>query len=191
MIKIYTIPKCSSCELYKRRLLDWQIPFEELPLLHYQNLHPEKIWSAPILEIGDKIYVYESIGESRDKLWKATHIGNTRIMDTETGTKTTETTTEKVKDIIKANSKKNKTEPIIQITEEIDQKITRIMFNIINSPEPVSAIELLTEHMSDEELLTFMLGWRLANHSDAIIWENKSIEFKDRAKMLDPYRDLE
>lgn len=189
--------KCSSCETYKRRLRGWNITFQELPLIHFQNLHPEKIWSAPILEIGDKIYEYESIRESRDKLWKAIEPHrNTGIDKKKTTAQTGRTQEELRKEVNKTNfkrTKKNKkTTPTITIKEEIDEIVTKQMKFWLTCQSMSDDIEnTFNRVMTKQEQIAFLLGFRLARHSEAVAWENKAIEALDRARMLDPYRKIQ
>lgn len=188
MIKLYTMPKCSSCKLYKRRLREWNTIFEEHPLTHLQNLYPTKIWTAPILMVGDTIYEYESIKESRDKLWKAIEPERSPRMATETSTKTKDYRKE-VDETNKTRIKKNKkkTEATIKLSKELDEKITKTMQDLVGSTDIVNTIEEMTSLMTEDMLFSFMIGWRLANHSNALAWEAKAMEFENRVKLLDPY----
>lgn len=53
MLKIYTLPTCGICKMFKKKLAEKQIPYEEYNLTDYaEELHTDR---APVFVIDDTI----------------------------------------------------------------------------------------------------------------------------------------
>jgi len=65
-VKVYTLKKCTHCPVLKQMLKDKNIEYEEIDIANPKTMaylfsKDPSIVSAPILEIGDKIYTYNKI----------------------------------------------------------------------------------------------------------------------------------
>lgn len=53
MLKIYTTPTCGICKIIKKKLMDKNIPFEQLDLIDYAE--QLNIYTSPVLELENNI----------------------------------------------------------------------------------------------------------------------------------------
>lgn len=177
MITIYTMPGCTGCEIVKKHLRAWDIRYNDVNLMIWQNLYPGKIWSAPILDVDNNVYEYAAIS-TREKLWKA--VKNAK-QDQQQNKK--ETKKKKIKLRIKKSNKK----PEVFITLTGMARINVTLTRIIYGEQPV---EEIMSKWSNEEKEAAMIMWRLAQHQKASELMLLAEMLKNKADTADPYRKM-
>lgn len=177
-MKLYTMDKCSGCLEIAKRLKSWNIHPNELPLLLWQNLNPEKMWTAPVLKVGEKIYEYNEIN-TRDKLWNATHDKDGKIIvDNEVINVKKKLKIKRIQ-IQRTKTPSNK----IDINQEMIARINVTMLRIINGID----INQIINDWSMQEKAAGMIMWRYCQHLSASNLRVLADMITEKAKVADPY----
>lgn len=171
MLTLYTMPMCKGCKDIKKLLKRWEIPFDEQPLLLWQNLHPGKTWEAPILDMsGNKYYTYNEL-RNKNELYRIVTEGKTP-------------TSANKKRTCKINkNKRNQYNQGFTLTDEGKARINVTILRMVNGVDPYKIVRGWT----DKEKEAAMIMWRLAQHNKASEMMLFAEMLKNAAKSADPY----
>ena len=166
-VVLYTLGKTDkTSRMLRRRLASFQV-------FHVEMLAKERPTPGTVLLVDATPYTIEEI-KTRDTLWKATH-------------PTARASTEDMVPTTCTQPPIDEALPVISAKEDTFNEVTTAMEFLCKSKDSKAAIESMIKKMTEKQKWSFLVGYRLAKHSDARILMREMWRMERLCHEIDPH----